>query len=70
MPEALHLDPAGGAAGLALLGLEVLTLVSLDAVQLLPGVGLDDSEHSGPGQTGSKERNFTHYLSSRVNKHI
>ena len=68
MLEALHLDPAGGAACLALLGL--LTLVSLDAVQLLPGVGLDVSEHSGPGQTGSTERNFTHHLPSRVNKHI
>ena len=50
--EALHLDPAGGAACLALLGL--VTLVRLDAVQLFPDVGLDLPVRTGPGQTSQQ----------------
>ena len=50
VPEALHLDPAGGAAHLAVLG--PITHVRLDTEQLLPGVGLALSVHSGPGHTG------------------
>ena len=52
VPEALHLDPAGGAACLALPGL--VTLVRLDAVQLLPDVVLDLPVRTGPGQTSQQ----------------
>ena len=52
MPEALHLDPAGGAACLALPGL--VTLVRLDAVQLFPDVVLDLPVRTGPGQTSQQ----------------
>ena len=67
VPEALHLDPAGEAACLALPG--PVTLVRLDAAQLLPDAVLDLPVRTGPEQT-SQHRTFKHQLPFRVSKNI
>ena len=65
MPEALHLQHAGGAACLAAPG--PVTLVSLELVQLLPDSVLDLPGRPGPEQT-SQPRTFNHRLPFRVSQ--